>query len=481
MNVVLIFTSNELNPNFADLSFRDESIGYIPPLSLVSVAAIFEREGVAVDLLDMDAEGLSYSQALQRVRDASPDLIGFTLSTYSFHPILTWIRKFKEDTGLPIIVGGAHVALYPEETMSHPEIDYVVVGEAELPLPPFIRAFTTDRDFSGLKSVGYREDGRVIIDRTRQHIPDIDDAPWPARHLLNNELYSNILSHRKNFTAMLSTRGCPYRCAFCDQKTPKYRIRSPRSFVDEVTFNCREFGIHEFDVYDSTFTANKKRVLEICRLLVEEQVDVSWTVRSRVDSVNKDMLDALRRAGCHTVMYGIESSDRDILKRMRKDISPERVREIVGHSKKVGFEVLGFFMFGFPGETRETIEDTIRFSLELPLDYAQFTVIVPFPDTEIYEYYMANGLEDYWAEYTLDPSKERLIELIGTEITRDDASRYLSLAYRRFYYRPRVIWHRARSVRSFGELRRLARGAWAILKNSLSGHRVSKEPCSPEN
>lgn len=372
-----------------------------------------------------------------------------------------------------IVVGGAHVALYPEETLSHPDIDYLVIGEAEIPLPHFIRALENGGEFKGLKSIGYRDNGRVVIDRTRQYIKDIDEAPWPARHLVKNEFYFNIMTRQKNFTAMLSTRGCPYRCAFCDQKTPKYRTRSPKSFVDEVKFNYQEFGIREFDLYDSTFTANKKRVIKICDLLRQGKIDVSWTVRSRVDSVNKEMLDALRHAGCHTLMYGIESSDREILKRMSKDISPDRVREIVGYSKKIGFNVLGFFLFGFPGETPQTLEDTIRFSLDLPLDYVQFTVLVPFPDTEIYEYYMENGMEDYWAKYTLDSGNERKIELIGTKVSREEASQYLRLAYRKFYFRPRIIWRRATMLRSFSEFKRLTKGAWGILKNSLSAREAT--------
>ncbi len=468
MKVALIFTPNELNPNFSDLVFRDENIGFIPPLSLMSVASILEAEGVEVMLLDMDAERLSFEQGLEKLNRFSPDLLGFTLSTYSFHPILAWIKRFKDATHLPIIVGGAHVALYPHETMSHPEIDYLIVGEAEIPLPQFIRAFQNGKSLEGIKSVGYRDGGRAVIDRTRQYVKNIDEIPWPARHLIHNELYSNIMTRKKNFTAMLSTRGCPYRCAFCDQKTPKYRTRSPESFVDEVKFNYREHGIREFDVYDSTFTANKKRVLAICELLAREKLDISWTVRSRVDSVNRELLSALRHAGCHTLMYGIESADRDILKGMNKDISPERVREIVGYSHKLGFNVLGFFMFGFPGETRQTIEDTIRFSLELPIDYVQFTVMVPLPDTQVYEYYLSNGLEDYWAAYTLDRSKDRKIELIGTEVTRDEASAYLKKAYRKFYFRPKIILRRALNMRSFAELKRLAGGAVGILKNSLS-------------
>ena len=467
MKVSLIFTTNELNPNFSDLSFRDESIGYIPPLSLLYVAAILEKAGVEVQLIDMDAECLSYNQALQEVNHFSPDLLGFTLSTYSFHPILKWIKQFKSDTGIPVIVGGAHVALYPKETMTHKDIDYLIIGEAEIPLPQFIHALRDGKSLEGIKSIGFRKNGEVCIDQTRQSIGNIDDIPYPARHLIKNELYKNILTKRKNFTAMLSTRGCPYRCTFCDQKTPKFRMRSAESFFQEIEYAYEHFQIREFDIYDSTFTANKKRVHKICELISQSGLDVGWTIRSRVDSVDEDLLKALKGAGCHAIMYGVESADRGILKRMNKDISPERITRIISFTKKIGIEMLGFFMFGFPGETHETIKKTIQFSLDLPLDYAQYTVLLPFPDTEIYEYYRKHGMGDYWSEYTLDPENEKIVELVGTEITRKEASNYLSVAYRKFYFRPRIIIRRALELRSLEEFLRLSRGAYGILKGFL--------------
>ncbi len=472
MKVSLVFTPNKLNTNFSELSFREDSIGYIPPLSLLSVAAILEKEGVDVQLLDMEAEGLTYSEAKEIIIKYSPDLLGFTLSTSSFHPILRWIKKFKQDLCIPVIAGGVHVASYPEETMSHPEIDYLVIGEAEIPLPEFIRAFQKkDKKFNGIKSIGYRENGRVFIDRTRQYIKEIDSIPLPPRHLIKNELYANILTRRKNFTAMLSSRGCPYRCAFCDQKMPLYRARSPQNFIEEIKYNYERFNIREFDIYDSTFTADKKRVIDICELIRKNGIDVNWTIRSRVDSVNENVLDALKSAGCHTIMYGIESSDPEILKRMRKGISPDLVRKIVSYTKKIGMEILGFFMFGFPGETKQTIEKTIQFSLDLPLDYVQYSVLVPFADTEIYEYYIKNGLGDYWSKYTLDPTQEHKIELIGTGISRKEVAEYVSLAYRKFYFRPRIIWKRAVNIASLSEFGRLLKGAYGILNNSFSDSR----------
>ena len=466
MKVSLIFTSIEINPHNKAVAFRDERLGFVPPISLLHVAALLEREGVVVDLIDMEAENLSYPEALERIRSFAPDLLGFTVTTWSFHSALQWIKRFKADTALPVLVGGEHLRLYPDETMSYDAIDFCIIGEAELPLPDFIRAFREGRPFEGIKSLGYRKDGRVIIDRTLQYVEDLNSVPFPARHLIKNELYENILSRKKNFTALISTRGCPFNCAFCSHNQLKYRFRSPGNVVDEIELNLKNFAIRDFDIYDSTFTVDRIRVIEICKEIRRRKLDVGFTVRSRVDVMDKEMIDSLKSAGCHTILYGIESSNPEILKMMNKGISPELVVETIRYTKQSGIDILGFFLFGFPGETRETIEDTIRFSLELPLDYALYSILLPMPDTEVYRYYQERGLGDFWAEYTLDESKPGLIEFVDTGVTRAETEAYALKAYKRFYFRPRIIWKRFIKIRSFGEFRRMFGGAIGILTNN---------------
>ncbi|MBI5139844.1 MAG: radical SAM protein [Candidatus Vogelbacteria bacterium] len=467
MKISLVYTTNELNPNFSDLKFRDENMGIITPLSLIAVASILEKEGVAVQILDVDAERLRYEQILRRLAEFAPDLLGFTVTTHSFQPVLRWIKKLKQDTGLPVLIGGAHTALYPAEIMTHKEIDYMILGEAEIPLPEFIRAFERrNQDYEQIKAFAYRRNGQVLINKELQMVRDLDTIPYPARHLLKNELYAEFLTRKRNFTVMLSSRGCPYRCAFCDQKRTPYRGRSARSLVAEMKYNYEKFGIREFDMYDSTFTADRNRLIEICRLIQEEKLNLRWTIRSRVDSVNEKMLDALKSAGCHTIFYGIESSNPEILKRMKKGITLEQVRRILKYTKSIGIDMMGYFMLGFPGETRKTIEDTIRFSLDLPLDYAQFTVLTPITGTEIYDYYRERGMKDYWAEYTLGPDKKyETIELIETELDRDETNQYVGRAYRRFYFRPRIIFKQIKLLSSYRKLISLVRGAIGMLKS----------------
>ena len=466
MKVSLIFTPIDVNPHNKAVAFRDERLGFVPPMSLLLVAALMEREGVEVDLIDMEAEGLSYAATLERVRSFAPDLLGFTVTTWSFHSVLGWIKRFKADTAIPVLVGGEHLRLYPQETMSHAAIDFCIVGEAELPLPEFIRAFREGGAFDGIKSLGYRKDGHVVIDRTIRFVEEIDTVPFPARHLIRNERYENILSRKKNFTALITSRGCPFNCAFCNHTHQKYRVRSAENVVDEIELNLKSYDIRDFDIYDSTFTANEQRVIRICEEIRRRGLEVGFTVRSRVDVVSREMIDSLKSAGCHTIMYGIESSNPEILRMMNKRISLEQVTKTVSYTKQRGIKALGFFLFGFPGETRDTIEDTIRFSLRLPLDYALYSVLLPMPDTEIYAYYRERGLGDYWADYTLDESKTDLVEFVGTGVSRAETAAYALEAYKRFYFRPAIVWNRLKTLRSFGEFRRLFSGAVGILTSA---------------
>lgn len=465
MRITLILTPNKLNPNLASNIIKEDHSGLVPPLNLMSVAALFEAENVEVQLIDMVAEQLTYSDTLERINKFSPDLLGFTLSTTSFHPVLNWITRFKEDSKLPVIVGGQHVKYFCNEIMTYPVIDYAVIGEGEIIIPQFIRAFKNNKDFFNLKSLAWRDKNNDLhIDTTLQEVLDIDSVPLPSRHLIKNELYYSILSQKKHFTAMLSARGCPYRCTFCDQKAPQWRERTSKSFVQEIKNNYEKYGIRDFDIYDSTFTANKKRVVEICDEIEKSGLDVGWTIRSRVDSVNEEVLQALKRGGCHTIMYGIESSNPEILKTLKKQIRPDKIKKVINYTHDLGINILGFFMLGAPGETLETIEDTIKFSLELPLQYAQYAVVTPYPDTELYEYYQDNGLEDYWSEYTKDSSKERKIELMGTDLKRDYVEGRANKAWRQFYFRPHIIWNQARKISSFSRVKRLVNGAIDVLR-----------------
>lgn len=463
MKVALVFVPLLLEKNWSALKAQDKHIGIMPPLSLAYVASTALGAGHDVIIIDAAAERLNLDGIVARIKEYSPDILGFTITTYGFHQTLSWIRKIKQRTGLPVVAGGWHFSLYPQETMSHPEIDYAVIGEAGYTFPEFLQALQNGSDLSQIEGLIFRKGDEVVMNAPRRQVPDINQVPFPARHLLKNELYYNILTKRRNFTVMLSARGCPFRCLFCDLKSIKFRQRSAVNFVDEIEQCHRTFNVNEIDIYDSSFTINKKRVFEICSEIRRRNLDIVWSVRTRVDCVNKEMLSALKSAGCHTLMYGIESGNRDILKNLRKDVSLEYIREVVEFTKECGMKALGFFIVGAPGETKDTIRQTMRFANSLPLDYIQVTRMTPLPNTEIYQMYLKKYGRDYWRDFTKDISVERQLPLVGTNITHSQALKYIRKIYLGFYFRPGYIFRALMRINSFLEFKNSVLAALGML------------------
>ena len=463
MKLALIFPPARLTKNWSSLKAQDDEVGIMPPLSLAYVAAVAEKAGHEPVIIDAVAEQLSLQDVINKIRELSPDLLGFTITTYGFYQNLDWIKRIREVVNIPVLVGGWHLSLYPKETMAHTEIDYAITGEADGAVPDLLNALAAGDDLGKINGIAYRNNGETVITPLRDPVQDIDTTPFPARHLFKNENYYNVLAKRRNFTVMLSARGCPFRCSFCDLKTKQFRMRSAKNFVDEIESCYRDHGIRSIDMYDSSFTVDKKRVHEICNEIIRRKLDLDWTVRTRADCVNKELLEVMSRAGCTTLMYGIESGDPEILKSLRKDTSLDHIRNVVRWTKEYGMKALGFFIIGSPGDTPETIERTIDFMCELPLDYVQVTKMTLFPNTEIYEMYMKEYGEDYWRNYTLDQSCEKELPLIGTNLTEKEAFGYIKKAYMRFYFRPSYMFKALMRMGSIMEFKSNVKAAFSIL------------------
>lgn len=469
MKIALIFTPLRLTRNWSTLIAQDEHVGIMPPLSLGYVAAIAEKAGHKVIIIDAVAERLSLEDTIKRIQDFSPDICGYTITTYGFHQTLSWIKKIKEKTKIPVMVGGWHLSIYTEETMHHAAIDYAVIGEAENALPNFLKALESNDSLRTIKGIVFRDNGKLIVNRTDVITLDLDTIPFPSRHLLNNSLYFNVLSQVKNFTVMLSARGCPYSCIFCDLNTKKFRMRSVNNFIDEIELNYKEFGIREFDIYDSSFTIDRQRVLGICDGILKRKLPVSWTARSRIDNVDKNLLKIMAKAGCNTIMYGIESANPDILRTLKKHVNIDEIKEVIKWTNGYGIKTLGFFILGSPGETYKTANETIKFSTSLKLDYVQVTRLLPFPNTELYRMLLNEGFGDYWRQFTLDPLLERELPLLGTKLTPKEIMRLVRKAYLSFYFRPSYILMALKRIHSLLEFKNSLKAALGLIFTNQYG------------
>ncbi len=445
--------------------------GHMPNIQLLYVAGILEQLDVEVLYLDPIAMELDPCAVDSRVRRFDPHVIGLSVFTSHFHSATSWARHFKDVAPkAAVMLGGVHTLAYPVETLQHnPDVDFVCVGEAEMVLPEFVRRWEGNETFEGLRGIVWRDDGEIKYAGTPSLCRDLDSVPFPARHLVPNERYYNFISTRRNYTVVNTSRGCPFRCIFCEARGQRWRARSAENVVREFEECYESYGIREVDIFDSSFTIDKKRVLKICELLIEAGLHrrMIWDVRSRVDTIDDEVLEALKEAGCYRIFFGIESSNPEILKRLRKGTDIGRVERTVRKARQLGISTFGYFLLGSPGETYETARATIDFAKKLPLDFAIFNCLTAFPNTELYEDYFLPAMEhDFWRDYISRP--EPNAEFMGrpwTEIPNDELRRMAHQAMNEYYFRPAQMLRAIRSIGSLDQCRRYTAAGWDMIRS----------------
>ncbi len=436
----------------------------LPNTSIAYLAAYLEKLGCEVGIVDASALGLSIRQAAERVREFDPDALCYNLYTQNFLSSLGWIEGIKEATGLPVIVGGLQMSIYPEEVLSHGAIDYGVIGEGWWTLPELLDCLAEKGDLSQVKGICYREDGAYRETEPRPPSDfSLQDVPFPARHLLPNDRYTTVMTQEWPITVMLSSLGCPLGCTYCDVPRGRYQARPAGHVADELEECVDRFGIKEVLFQDETFTLQRDRVMELCELIRSRRIGVKWSIRARPDFVDREMLRAMKEAGLTKVNFGIESGDQARLAELNRNIPLDTIRQAVRWTKEEGIITLGFFMIGFPGETAEGVKKTIRFARELDCDFIQVNKMVPQPPSVLYNRLVEDTGTDYWREYTRG-DREALKTLPGIGSAFDPASldRWQRRFFRTFYYRPSYIWKRLKKVRSLKELFSLAQAALSV-------------------
>ncbi len=472
MRIALVFNPFKYKIHEENIKIVQKYFGLFPPLSLAWVAAIAEKAGHKVILIDARTLQLSKEETLRLLRDFKPDAMGFMMTTYMFRDTLEWIRYLKSHLSVPVIVGGYNLRVYPKESLAFPEIDFGIVEHAYYTLPALLAELEKKSpDFNNVPGLVYKKDGEIIVTEHPLKI-DFDQFPNPARHLLPNELYAEFPTERRNFTVMVTSLGCPRGCTFCEAGRTAYNPRSPQTVIREMEECCERYGIREIDIFDYDFTALRSRTLEICRLIQDRGLDVSWACRSRIDNVDLEVLCEMKKAGCNRIYFGIESGDPEILKAVDKNVSLEQVKTTLKNCRTVGIRTLGFFLIGAPGDTRETVQKTVRFAKSLDLDYVQFSKTLAKPLTPLWKDMVKATGKDYWCDWILGKEIDRDLPRPWTELTNDEINGLAKWAYLSYHGRPGYILKQLVRLRSWREFWR--KGA-AFFGMVFSQERVSKE------
>lgn len=364
----------------------DRSIFRFPPLGLGYIVSYLRQHGIAANLVDCTF--ITENQAVEQVQKSKPDIVGI-YSMFSMKAPALRMAKLLRNNSKMLVAGGPLPTLCAEDFLE--DFDAVGVGEGEATMLELVKAVEGHRSLSTVEGIVYRSnesnERHIVRTPTRRVIQDLDELPFPARDQFDHEAYKKHYVGRFGYstTSIISSRGCPFQCDFCSRAVfgHEFRTRSAVNIVDEME-SVRTHGYERIWFSDDCFTLHKERLLNICDEIVRRRLDISWECLSRVDTIDRQTALSMKNAGCVRVFFGLESGNDSVLALMNKQTTTKEARKAVLTMKAAGIQVGAFFIVGYPGETDNTILDTLRFASSLPLDYLSFSVPYPIPGTPLY-------------------------------------------------------------------------------------------------
>ena len=452
---------------------RSNPFFFVPPLGLGYIASSLLKDAHTVSINDdHNYDSLDFRRLNAEISEFSPDIIGFTVYTFSVNACCTlaeWAKKIRP--GVKIVFGGPHAACLPFETLSCKSVDIVATGEGEQVMPEIARAYASGKDLASIKGIAYRRlDGVIRDNGPREFIEPLDSLGFPAYDLLDmGKYYASVqfkVSSSRRFGTVSTSRGCPYSCTFCSHKKfgKKVRYRSPEHVVAELELLVKKYGVNEVLFIDDAFLLDKARAAAICEGILEKKLKLLWSCMSRADYASADLFSVLGKAGCRSVFIGAESGSQDMLDTMRKGITLGQIEDAVRLAKKHIGGVSCGFIFGMPGETVDTVRKTVAFAKKLDPDYATFLPLVPLPGSEIFDALVEKGRLDLthmpWESFSKFPPQKPVFQLC--EIAPVKLHALLKKAYSDFYFRPGYLWGRLSKLKSLADIYQYALAGFKV-------------------
>jgi len=430
----------------------------MPPLGIMGIVAYLEARGIPAGIIDCYATPMAQDELVAEIVRRSPDVVGFSCTTSSFLEGYAIAARLKElAPRIVTVFGGAHACSVGASLLDDfPAIDYLVIGEGEQTFYELVAAGC--RDGGRIPGVAARVDGRGLLSAERELIPDLDSLPFPAYHRLPEfprRYFLPLFSYPKApNTSIISSRGCPYQCSYCDRSVFNrgFRFNSPEYIVEHLAMLSRDYGIRHVFFYDDLFTTDRKRVAEFCELKERRGLKVGYNCIARLEHVDGELLQLLKRSGCWQVNFGIESGDPEVIRKHRKYYGLDEVQNKLQLVHDTGMRVKGLFMVGLPGETPGSIRRTIDYALALPLDEINVTMFTPFPGAPVYAGIREHGefIEEWPLMNCVNPV------FVPRGMTREELQGLYDEFIRRFYRRHRIhrgyaamLWKSPHSIVSF--------------------------------
>ncbi len=462
-------------PRFYELVGKNPAIiedhrGYNPPLGILSLAGYLEKTtDHEIEILDAQPDAWGYAELREILREKMADVVGVTTMTFTLIDVVKIVLLVKQlSPETKVVLGGPHVHIFPNETINLPGVDFIVQGEGEITFGRLLDNINRPEVLANIPGLVFKKNGRIVNTGISPLIENLDELGFPARHLVDVNKYTSLLGKNDVITTMFTSRGCPYRCTFCDRPFSPvisgFRWRSAGHVADEME-ECLNLGIREAFIYDDTFTVRKDRVVEICNEIKRRNLQFRWDVRAHVNTVTPALLRAMKDAGCDRIHFGVESGNDRMLKVIKKNTTVERVKQAIQWSKDVDMEVLTYFIIGQQTETVRDIEDTIKLAECLDPNYVHFTIFCPYPATEMYFEGLKSGVlkNDVWQNFAAHPREDFDLPFWEENFTADELRVWLVQSYRSFYLRPSYIVKNLARIRSLGEFRRKVKAGLSVM------------------
>lgn len=415
----------------------------LPPLGLCYLAAVLLEKGHEINILDCAVEKTSISQLKREVQKFMPNLVGVTSTTVSYAAAQKVLHTVKEiDSNITTVLGGPHISAVPLSTMSDCQnVDIGVFGEGEYTFAEIVERLDRNQSLVNVEGLLLRYNGRIVQNNRRNSMKSLDDIPFPARHLLKDlRLYSHTPFRGAKFTTtMITSRGCPFNCAYCDQSVfgRSWRYHSPEYVIEEMALLKEKYNVDFISIEDDNFLLSKRRTIDICQGIIKQSLNIGWSCLGRANEVDEQVLPLMKKAGCKTIYVGIESGSARILDLINKKLSIEDIKKGVKLINKHGINVTGSFILGVPTETKGDVERTINLALSLPLDGISFFTFTPYPNTLLRDLAFQHGkVSEEWINYSGHPTS---LPFIPNGMDEEYLLGVQAQAYKRFLLRPSYL------------------------------------------
>ena len=458
-----------------------EDYGLFPPLGLLYVLTYLEQntQGHQFYFKDCIAENISHDDLHDVINEINPDMVGITSFTIALMDVVLsarTIRKICPDAH--ICLGGHHPIAFPLEAAQLPEFDSIVVGEGEIAFTELVKCLDSKKDFTNIQGVytaetiekwtstPMKKDKRFLqkVTAPPAYIDHIDKIPEPNREYIKHINYSSIVGVSSKLATMISSRGCPFKCTFCDIPFKQHRPRAVELVVDEME-NCIAMGYEEVHFYDDLFNITSQRIIDICDEIDKRELKIAWDFRGRVNTVTHESLRRAKNSGCRMISFGIEAGTDKSLKALRKGAKVFHAKQTLEWCRELGIETIADYMLGLPGEDYDDVLQSIQALINFDPDYAQVAILTLYPNTQVYDQAVEKGLikDGRWQEFARKPFIGFKVDHWEEKLNLNQLVKLQKLAYSRFYFRPKYILRSILKTKSLHQLKSKAFGALKVM------------------